>query len=97
MDSTQSLTLNEEAFKQIPDHKKPLYVFEWLRYLDKGLVAAQKVGLYKKKFFLISFFDLKQFDETKIHWLTVGHKSMPKEAGGAIDNTNSRITRSTNT
>lgn len=45
MESTQhSLTLNEEAFKQIPDHKKPLYVFEWLRYLDKGLVAAQKVS-----------------------------------------------------
>ncbi|XP_055323720.1 HEAT repeat-containing protein 5B isoform X3 [Sitodiplosis mosellana] len=40
--SSHSLTLNEEAFKQIPDHKKPVYVFEWLRYLDKGLVAAQK-------------------------------------------------------
>lgn len=39
-----SLTLNEEAFKQIPDHKKPVFVFEWLRYLDKVLVAAQKVS-----------------------------------------------------
>lgn len=44
MDGSHSLTLNEEAFKQIPDHKKPVYVFEWLRYLDKGLVAAQKVS-----------------------------------------------------
>ncbi|XP_031626262.1 HEAT repeat-containing protein 5B isoform X2 [Contarinia nasturtii] len=42
MESSHSLTLNEEAIKNIPDHKKPLYVFEWLRYLDKGLVAAQK-------------------------------------------------------
>lgn len=44
MDSSHSLILNEEAFKQIPDHKKPVYVFEWLRYLDKGLIAAQKVS-----------------------------------------------------
>lgn len=43
MESSHSLILNEDAFKQIPDHKKPVYVFEWLRYLDKGLVAAQKV------------------------------------------------------
>lgn len=43
MESQQSLTLNEEALKQIPDHNKPVYVFEWLRYLDKVLVAAQKV------------------------------------------------------
>lgn len=43
MESSHSLILNEDAFKQIPDHKKPVYIFEWLRYLDKGLVAAQKV------------------------------------------------------
>lgn len=43
MESSHSLILNEDAFKQIPDHKKPVYVFEWLRYLDKGLIAAQKV------------------------------------------------------
>lgn len=43
MELSHSLTLNEEAFKQIPDHKKPVFVFEWLRFLDKILVAAQKV------------------------------------------------------
>lgn len=52
MDGSQSLTLNEEAFKQIPDHKKPVYVFEWLRYLDKGLVAAQKVSVITHMFTL---------------------------------------------
>lgn len=46
MESSHSLTLNEDAFKQIPDHKKPVYVFEWLRYLDRGLVAAQKVFFF---------------------------------------------------
>ena len=43
MELSHSLTLNEEAFKQIPDHKKPVFLFEWLRFLDKVLVAAQKV------------------------------------------------------
>lgn len=43
MESSHSLLLNEEAFKKIEDHKKPVYVFEWLRYLDKVLIAAQKV------------------------------------------------------
>lgn len=44
MEAPQSLTLNEEALKQIPDHNKPVYIFEWLRYLDKVLVSAQKVN-----------------------------------------------------
>lgn len=43
MESAHSLILNEEAFKKIEEHKKPVYVFEWLRNLDKLLVAAQKV------------------------------------------------------
>lgn len=44
MDSAHNLILNEEAFKKIEEHKKPVYVFEWLRSLDKLLVAAQKVS-----------------------------------------------------
>lgn len=42
MELSHSLTLNEEALAQIPDAKKPVFIFEWLRYLDKVLVAAQK-------------------------------------------------------
>lgn len=42
MEFSHSLTLNEEALAQIPDAKKPVFIFEWLRYLDKVLVAAQK-------------------------------------------------------
>lgn len=43
MESSQDgLTLNKGAFKRIPHHKKPVYVFEWLQYLDKSLVVAQK-------------------------------------------------------
>ncbi|XP_060537015.1 HEAT repeat-containing protein 5B isoform X2 [Cylas formicarius] len=42
MELSHSLTLNEEALGQIPEAKKPVFIFEWLRYLDKVLVAAQK-------------------------------------------------------
>lgn len=43
MELSHSLTLNEEALAQIPAAKKPIFIFEWLRFLDKVLVAAQKV------------------------------------------------------
>ncbi|XP_044766090.1 HEAT repeat-containing protein 5B isoform X1 [Coccinella septempunctata] len=40
--SSHSLILNEEDLVQIPQAKKPVFIFEWLRFLDKVLVAAQK-------------------------------------------------------
>lgn len=49
MELSHSLTLNEEALAQIPDAKKPVFIFEWLRYLDKVLVAAQKVNVFNVK------------------------------------------------
>nr|CAD7424527.1 unnamed protein product [Timema monikensis] len=45
MELSHSLTLNEEALQQIPEAKRPVFVFEWLRFLDKVLVAAQKVSV----------------------------------------------------
>ncbi|XP_064600027.1 HEAT repeat-containing protein 5B-like isoform X2 [Liolophura sinensis] len=42
MELAHSLLLNEEALKRIQDSKRPVFVFEWLRFLDKVLVAAQK-------------------------------------------------------
>lgn len=42
MELSHSLTLNEEAYNQIPEQKRPVFVFEWLRFLDRVLVAAQK-------------------------------------------------------
>lgn len=62
MESPQSLTLNEEALKQIPEHNKPVYIFEWLRYLDKVLVAAQKVSnAYFTFFFSFLKLNLREF------------------------------------
>lgn len=43
MELSHSLILNEEALKEIPEQKKPVFIFEWLRFLDKILIAAQKV------------------------------------------------------
>lgn len=42
MELSHSLTLNEDAYNQLPEQKRPVFVFEWLRFLDKVLVAAQK-------------------------------------------------------
>ena len=54
MELSHSLTLNEEALKQLPPAKRPIFVFEWLRFLDKVLEAAHKVGwkLFSKLIFL---------------------------------------------
>jgi len=45
MELAHSLLLNEEALSKIPDNKKNVFVFEWLRFLDKVLSAAQKVRI----------------------------------------------------
>ncbi|CAN7999924.1 unnamed protein product [Ixodes hexagonus] len=42
MELSHSLTLNEEVLAQLPEVKRPVFVFEWLRFLDKVLVAAPK-------------------------------------------------------
>lgn len=67
MELAHSLLLNEEALAQITEAKRPVFIFEWLRFLDKVLVAANKVILwgfpspllsketfFKKAFVLIS-------------------------------------------
>ncbi|XP_060553128.1 HEAT repeat-containing protein 5B-like isoform X2 [Ruditapes philippinarum] len=49
MELAHSLLLNEEALQKIPDNKKPVFVFEWLRFLDKVLSAAQKSDIKEKQ------------------------------------------------
>ena len=44
MELSHSLTLNEEALSNLPPAKRPIFVFEWLRFLDKVLSATQKVS-----------------------------------------------------
>lgn len=43
MELSHSLLLNEQALSQVAESKRPIFIYEWLRFLDKVLVAAQKV------------------------------------------------------
>jgi hypothetical protein len=52
MELAHSLLLNEDALAQITEAKRPVFIFEWLRFLDKVLVAANKVSLYIKRLLL---------------------------------------------
>ena len=63
MELAHSLLLNEEALKRIQESKRPVFVFEWLRFLDKVLAASQKVTFhfyihiqYKNAFLKIKLF-----------------------------------------
>uniref|UniRef100_A0A8B9L1K5 HEAT repeat-containing protein 5B n=1 Tax=Astyanax mexicanus TaxID=7994 RepID=A0A8B9L1K5_ASTMX len=42
MELAHSLLLNEDALAQITEAKRPVFIFEWLRFLNKVLVAANK-------------------------------------------------------
>lgn len=51
MELAHTLTLNEEALKQLPEHKRPVFELEWLRYLEKALptVAKSEIKASQKK------------------------------------------------
>ncbi|XP_043914483.1 HEAT repeat-containing protein 5B isoform X2 [Protopterus annectens] len=49
MELAHSLLLNEEALAQITEAKRPVFIFEWLRFLDKVIVAANKVDVKEKQ------------------------------------------------
>uniref|UniRef100_A0AAY4EME0 HEAT repeat-containing protein 5B n=1 Tax=Denticeps clupeoides TaxID=299321 RepID=A0AAY4EME0_9TELE len=42
MELAHSLLLNEDALAQITEAKRPVFIFEWLRFLDKVFIAANK-------------------------------------------------------
>ncbi|KAG8444154.1 hypothetical protein GDO86_009365 [Hymenochirus boettgeri] len=45
MELAHSLLLKEDALAQITEAKKSVFIFEWLRFLDKVLVAANKTDI----------------------------------------------------
>lgn len=53
LELAQSLVLNEEALHSLPENKRPVFIYEWLCFLNKVLVAAQKVILVIRSFSLI--------------------------------------------
>lgn len=44
MELAHSLLLNEEASSQLGEVQKAEFIFEWLRYLEKLLLATNRVG-----------------------------------------------------
>uniref|UniRef100_A0A8C5SWS3 HEAT repeat-containing protein 5B n=1 Tax=Laticauda laticaudata TaxID=8630 RepID=A0A8C5SWS3_LATLA len=49
MELAHSLLLNEEALAQITEAKRPVFIFEWLRFLEKVLVASNKTDVKEKQ------------------------------------------------
>eukprot|EP00062_Callorhinchus_milii_P000008 gi/632933650/ref/XP_007887784.1/ PREDICTED: HEAT repeat-containing protein 5B isoform X2 [Callorhinchus milii] len=49
MELAHSLLLNEEALAQITEAKRPVFIFEWLRFLDKVIVGANKLDVKEKQ------------------------------------------------
>ncbi|KAM9315636.1 HEAT repeat-containing protein 5B [Gastrophryne carolinensis] len=45
MELAHSLLLKEDALAQVTEAKKPVFIFEWLRFLDKVLIAANKTDI----------------------------------------------------
>ena len=43
LELAQSLILNEEVLQSLPENKRPVFIYEWLCFLNKVLSAAQKV------------------------------------------------------
>lgn len=42
MELAHTLILNEDALKQLPEHKRAVFELEWLRYLEKSLPTMPK-------------------------------------------------------
>ena len=51
MDLSHNIVLNEEVLKSLSDQKKPIFVFEWLRFVERSILSAQKNDIkeYQKK------------------------------------------------
>ncbi|XP_062864698.1 HEAT repeat-containing protein 5B [Trichomycterus rosablanca] len=49
MELAHSLLLNEDALAQITEAKRPVFIFEWLRFLNKVLIAANRVDVKEKQ------------------------------------------------
>jgi len=42
LELAQNLILNEDALNSLPENKRPVFIYEWLCFLNKVLAAAQK-------------------------------------------------------
>ncbi|XP_038612606.1 HEAT repeat-containing protein 5A isoform X2 [Tachyglossus aculeatus] len=54
MEEAHSLLLNEEAYKQLGEVEKAEFVFEWLRFLEKLLLATSRADIREKQKTLVA-------------------------------------------
>lgn len=87
MELAHSLLLNEDALAQITEAKRPVFIFEWLRFLDKVLVAANKVTYAAFGIALLSGFHLRQFVSFSCICMAGGREGETEKAGGTADRT----------
>ncbi|TKR87612.1 hypothetical protein L596_011984 [Steinernema carpocapsae] len=72
MEQSNSLLLNEEALRLCADPKKPVFIYEWLRFLDQILPVTQKVRFG-------GFLDVGKLERRR----RSGSEGMPTETGRA--------------
>lgn len=53
MEQAQCLLLNDIAYARCPDPQKYIFIYEWLKYLDRILTHTKKVLFY---FFFFKFY-----------------------------------------
>jgi hypothetical protein len=63
LELAQNIILNEDALNNLPEKKRPVFIYEWLCFLNKVLIVAQKVTKIliftsKKNFFLRMIFEI---------------------------------------
>ncbi|CAI5452193.1 unnamed protein product [Caenorhabditis angaria] len=63
MDESHSLVLNEEAFESCPEQKRSIFIYEWLRYLDRILPITQREDLKNVKQTLISQLESRLYQQ----------------------------------
>ncbi len=44
LEFAQNLILNEDVLNALPEKKRPVFIYEWLCFLNKVLIAAQEVN-----------------------------------------------------
>lgn len=45
MEASQSLLLDEESLAKVAEAKRAIFILEWLRFLEKYLMTAEKVRI----------------------------------------------------
>jgi len=68
LELAQNLILNEDALNSLPEKKRPIFIYEWLCFLNKVLIATPKVN--KNSIFISNIIFLRMIFENINHRLS---------------------------